>query len=78
MDKYIENRFGYLNEKSVDELVILREQIVEDMNYMLNVLENGQAFREQKSEINDDLKFDREKLEYVDFLIEKKNHKRTV
>ena len=79
MDKYTENRFGYLKEKSLDELIVLREQVVEELNYLLGVVNKKNVSSEQKSEIvNSDLKFAREELNYIEDLITQRGHKRSI
>ena len=78
MDKYLENRFGYYRNNSNEELEIEKKQIVSEIDYLLHILDSNVSF-EQKSEIrNSDLKFERDKLEYIDIIMEERKSKRSM
>ena len=77
MDEYTENRFGYLREKSVEELQVFKEQLISEINYLSFVINDKNASSNLKSEIkNSDLKFEEERLEYVEYLLQEKEVKR--
>ena len=77
MDEYTENRFGYLREKSVEELQVFKEQLISEINYLSFVINDKNASSNLKSEIkNSDLKFEEERLEYVEYLLKEKEVKR--
>ena len=79
MDKYLENRFGYYRNNSSDELEIEKNQIVGEIDYLLRILNSKKASDNQKSEIrNSDLKFEREKLNYINELIKERQTKRSI
>lgn len=74
MDKYMENRFGYLKELDDESLLRKKEEIVDEIEYLNAVLDDPNASSEQKSEIlNSDLKYERDRLEYVGYLIKERN-----
>ncbi|MEE3342614.1 MAG: hypothetical protein VZS44_00815 [Bacilli bacterium] len=76
MDEAMENRFGYYREKTDEELENEREVIINDMEYLESILSNKDASSEQKSEIkNSDLKFEREKLKFINNILEERNVK---
>ena len=69
MDKYIENRFSYLKEYTIDELLKEKEELISDTNHMLDVIySEGSSLRESEFQ-NVDLKYNKEKLEYIEFLL---------
>ena len=77
MDEYTENRFGYLREKSVEELQVFKEQLISEINYLSFVINDKNAPSNLKSEIkNSDLKFEEERLEYVEYLLKEKKFTR--
>ena len=70
--------FEEYNTKSLEELIQLEEQIIEEIKYLLKICENKKASPEQISEIkNSDLKFEKEKLQYIQKLIEQNQRKKT-
>ena len=70
MDKYTENRFGYLKELDDESLIIKKEEILSEIEYLMTVLNNENTSPEEKSEIrNSDLKYERDRLEYINHLI---------
>ncbi len=72
MDKFTENRFGFYKELSIEELEIEKEILMKEIDYLLKVLDDKKALSEQKSEIiNSDLKYEREKLQYINLLLPK-------
>lgn len=78
MDKYLENRFGYYRNNSNEELEIEKKRIVSEIDYLLHILDSNVSF-EQKSEIrNSDLKFERDKLEYIDIIMKERKSKRSM
>ena len=75
MDKYIENRFGYLREYSLEQLLKERLDLIDDINYMLDVTYSENSSLRKSEFLNTDLKFDKEKLEYIECLLEERNVK---
>ena len=69
MDKYRENRFSYLKEYTVEKLLKEREELIDDINHMLNVVDSEDSSLRKSEFLNTDLKFDREKLEYIESLL---------
>ncbi len=70
MDKYSENKFGFLKEKSLEELIQLKKELEEDRRLMQRKVEDKKTDSYQRSEfLNSDLPFNREELEYVDSII---------
>ncbi len=77
MDEFMDNRFGYLRDKSLNELTAEREDLLEETNYLLELLEDKNVSSEEKSEIrNVDLKYLREKMFYVDELLKEYKSKK--
>lgn len=74
MDEYTKNRFEYLNTYSKEELEKLKQETIEDMDYLLKKLEDNNTSSEEKSEIkNSDLKYDKELIEYIKYLENEKH-----
>lgn len=74
MDKYTENRFGYLKELDNESLNRKKEEIINEIEYLMAVLNNPNTSQEEKSEIkNSDLKYERDRLEYINFLVLDRN-----
>lgn len=74
MDKYMENRFGYLNELDDEGILRKKEEIIDEIEYLNTVLNDPHASSEEKSEIlNSDLKYERDRLEYIGYLIKERN-----
>ena len=77
MDNYIEKRFSYMNEMTIEELEELKSETTNEIENMLSILDDKNSSPEQKSEFtNTDLKYEKDKLEYIEYLIQKKNNKR--
>lgn len=74
MDQYMKNRFGYLDELDDESLLKKKEEIVDEIEYLNTMLNDPQSSPEEKSEIlNNDLRYERDRLEYVGFLIKERN-----
>ena len=74
-----ENRFGYYRNKTNEELEKERELIINTMKEYMEILDKKNASGYQKSEIrNSDLIFEREKLEFVDKVLDERNNKRGI
>ena len=72
----MDNRFKYLDELSDDELLASRVELVKEIEYLLERLEIKNTNGTVKSEIqNSDIKYEREKLEYINYLIDARNLK---
>ncbi len=75
MDEFTEKKFGYYKEKSIEELEQERKEIMYEINYILETIEDKKTTSSKKSELlNTDLKYEREKLNYIDLLIQEKNN----
>ena len=77
MDKYLKNRFSYLDSMSISQLEALRDTAIQEINFYLKVLDDKNASSYKKSEIREsDFKYEEDKLEYIEYLIqEKSSHK---
>ena len=77
MDQYLKNRFSDFDDLSISELEILKEKALQEISFYLDKLEDKNVSSYQKSEFREsDLKFERDKLEYIEYLIqEKTKHK---
>lgn len=76
MDDYTENRFGYLREKSTEELKDLIEQLTEDIEnfkYDFETTKNGDQRTEAHHEINNAT----DKLNYIETILEDRQSTRT-
>ena len=73
MDNYTENRFGYLRELSKDEMLNMIEDTKNEIEYLENLCKDKKASGEQVSEAYNDIKFDREKLEYLNSILNEKH-----
>ncbi len=79
VDQGIENRFGYLKEKTNEELGMMEEAISNEIEYLLHILDSKDASSDQKSEIrNSDLKFERERLDYIEHILDERKDKRSI
>ena len=79
VEQAMENRFGYYRNKTDEELEKEKELIIKSMNDYMVVLDDKEASSYQKSEIrNSDLKFEREKLEFVEKVLNERNSKRGI
>lgn len=75
----IENRFGYLREKTNEELETMEENVSNEIQYLLHILDSKDASTDQKSEIrNSDLKIERDKLDYIEQLLDERKDKRGI
>lgn len=74
MNDYEENRFGDFREKSLEELISIREDLLEDIQFMENA---KNISSEQGTEFHNDVKFDREQIDYIDSLIQEKTKGRS-
>lgn len=69
-------RFDYYDDYTLEELEKERMDLIENIEKDLEILDNPKASGEQKSEIkNSDLKYDRERFQYVDDLIRQRNQR---
>ena len=71
MDNY---RFDYLDDKSLEELEKEMEDTKQDLEQCQKQINEGKN-SESTAELYNDLKYDREKLEYLEELITSKNSK---
>ena len=72
MDKYLEKRFSYLNDLSLDELLKLREEIITEINYINSTINNKRENYLKRSEFSEDSRYERDKYRYIEELIAKK------
>ena len=78
-DEGLENRFGYYREKNNEELLQEQEQIINEIEYLMFVLNNKDTSSIQKSEIeNSDLIFEKEKLNFVKKVLKERNVKKGI
>ena len=78
VEEGIENRFGYYRDKTTEELEEEKEIILKNIEHWISILNDKKASSYQKSEIrNSDLKFEREKLDFVDKVL-KERSKRSI
>lgn len=71
MEKYTENRFGYLREKTIEELKKLKNELLDDNEYMERHTTNSM----QETEFHEDTKFNNEQIDFIDKIINEKNSK---
>ena len=76
---YYEKLYGKYRLQSDEKLIEVRNELFEDYNYLLSIAKDKSVDSNQKSEILDtDLKHDRERIEYIDFLLNERNNKRSI
>ena len=74
MDEFAEKRFGYLKELDDQELLLKREEVKDEIEYLMAQLDDPKTPAQFKSEIrNSDLLFERDRLRYVEHLIKERN-----
>lgn len=74
MDEYMNNRFGYIRELDDTSLLKKKNEVMAEIEYLLALLDNPKTSSEQKSEIsNSDLKYERDRLEYIESQIKERN-----
>ncbi len=77
MDKYDESRFGYFRGKTKVELQQLKKVLENDIEYSQKLIEDRGTNSNFITELYNDIKFDREKIEYIDGLLESGINKRS-
>ena len=76
---YYEKLYGKYRLQSDEKLIEVRNELFEDYNYLLSLVKDKSVNSNQKSEILDtDLKYDKEQIEYIDFLLNERNNKRSI
>lgn len=76
---YYEKLYGKYRLQSDEKLIEVRNELFEDYNYLLSIAKDKSVDSNQKSEILDtDLKYDKEQIEYIDFLLNERNNKRSI
>lgn len=78
MEEAMENRFGYYREYTTEELEQEQEKILSEIEYLNYVIKNKSIYpsSNQESEFkNSDLLFERDKLEFVEKVLEERNKK---
>lgn len=76
MEDYTENRFGYLKELSTEELEMQANELMEDIEnwqYDFETINNSY----QKTEAHHEINNAKEKLNYIKFLLNERQSKRT-
>ncbi len=72
MNKQEENRFSYLREKTIEELKKLKNELLDDNEYMEKHTTNSM----QETEFHEDTKFNNEQIEFIDRILKEKEVKR--
>lgn len=73
MDQYLENRFRYLKEKSKEELESLKLSIIKELEEYENDLNDSSISSQQKNELYGDIRYAKEKLTYLEFVLGEKD-----
>ena len=74
MDDFMKNRFKYLNELNDEQLLFEKEGVKNEIQNLLSTLEDKNISHYEKSEIkNSDLPYEKDKLLYIEYLIEERN-----
>ena len=63
-------RFERYNELSIEELKAKREEIIKSINDMIEDINDKKTNGNLKSELNEDIKYEREKLQCIENLIQ--------
>ena len=77
MDKNAESRFGHYKKKTKVELQQLKKVLENDINYSQNLLEDNSTNTNFKTDLYNDIKFDRERIEFIDEILENETYKRS-
>lgn len=72
MNEQEENRFGYLREKTIEELKKIKNELLDDNEYMEKHTTNSM----QETEFHEDTKFNNEQIEFIDRILKEKEVKR--
>ena len=72
MNEQAENRFGYLREKMIEELKKIKNELLDDNEYMESHTTNSM----QETEFHEDTKFNNEQIEFIDRILKEKEVKR--
>ena len=72
MNEQEEKRFGFLKEKTIDELKKLRNELLDDNEYMESHTTNSM----QETEFHEDIKFNNEQIDYIDSVLKERDTKR--
>ena len=72
MDEQEEKRFGFLKEKTIDELKKIRNELLDDNEYMEIHATNSL----QKSDFEKDIKFNNDQIDYIDSILKERDTKR--
>lgn len=67
-----ENRFGYLRSKTEEELEAIIKETEEDIETCYNMLDDGTVPYQEKTELRNDLLYDRDILDYIKKIREEK------
>ena len=71
----MEERFNNLKSLSKEELNQLKEELAVEIEQLLDSLDDKDISSYEKTEIRNDLSYDREKLEYIESII---NERKTI
>lgn len=63
-------RFERYNELSIEELKAKREEIIKSINDIIEDINDKKTNGNLRSELNEDIKYEREKLQYIENLIQ--------
>ena len=73
MDKYADNKYGYYKKHSTDELVERKNELVDDINYMLDVVDSEKGTLRRSEFLNVDLRCEKDELEYIENLLKERD-----
>ena len=75
MNEIFKVKFAEFNDMSKKELDEIREDLIEELNYCEKILNDKESSSSKISETYGDIKYAREKLEYIDYLLSNRKSK---
>ena len=73
MDEFTEKRFGYLRELTTDEKLNKIAELEEDIKSSEEMLNDRRVSGEEKTELHNDIKYDKEVINYLNHILEEKH-----
>ena len=74
MDEMLEKRFGYLKELNDEDLLNKKQELINELAFLDEQINDPTTTSELRSELlNSDLKYARDKFEYVNYLVKERN-----
>ncbi len=67
----MDKRFDYLDDKTVEELEKIKSETEQSLEFSMKIV-NDKSNKENVSEAYNDIKYEREKLEYIEELLSSK------